>query len=67
MAFNPTNDYQNTTVLAFTCMFSFMMLNINSLPLIARQGFPEGWLPKFKIRSTYCCVFFLTRCFRRQV
>lgn len=34
--FNPTNDYQNTTVLAFTCMFSFMMLNINSLPLIAR-------------------------------
>ncbi|MGG1619299.1 ABC transporter permease [Paenibacillus sp. NRS-1782] len=34
--FNPTNDYQNTSVLAFTCMFSFMMLNINSLPLIAR-------------------------------
>ncbi|WP_431086719.1 ABC transporter permease [Paenibacillus sp. 8b26] len=34
--FNPTNDYQNTSVLGFTCMFSFMMLNINSLPLIAR-------------------------------
>ncbi|MGR6128886.1 ABC transporter permease [Paenibacillus sp. SER-28] len=34
--FNPTNDYQNTTILAFTCMFSFMILNINSLPLVAR-------------------------------
>ncbi|WP_017814225.1 ABC transporter permease [Paenibacillus shenyangensis] len=34
--FNPTSNYQNTTILTFVCMFSFMMLNINSLPIVAR-------------------------------
>ncbi|EHS55876.1 ABC transporter permease [Paenibacillus sp. Aloe-11] len=34
--FNPTNDYQSSSILSFTCMFSFMILNITSLPLVAR-------------------------------
>lgn len=34
--FNPTSSYDNTSILTFICMFSFMMLNINSLPIIAR-------------------------------
>lgn len=36
LLYNPTGSYINSTVMAFVGMLSFLWLNINSLPLIAR-------------------------------